>query len=88
MKTIIITLVLSLFFVFSSCKNDSTDNQTDTTNTEIVDTNSINPQDVSLGKEYTSHFICPNHCAESGSEEAGICPICGMEYIENFDYKN
>lgn len=35
------------------------------------------------GKEYTSVYICPMHCEGSGSEEAGKCPVCGMDYIKN-----
>ncbi len=33
------------------------------------------------GKEYTSAYVCPMHCPESGSEEAGNCPKCGMAYV-------
>jgi hypothetical protein len=35
------------------------------------------------GKEYTSAYICPMHCEGSGSEEAGKCPVCGMDYVKN-----
>jgi hypothetical protein len=35
------------------------------------------------GIEYTSDYICPMHCEGSGSESAGICPNCGMDYREN-----
>ena len=35
------------------------------------------------GKEYTSAYICPMHCEGSGSEEAGTCPVCGMDYEKN-----
>jgi hypothetical protein len=35
------------------------------------------------GKEYTSAYICPMHCADSGSEEPGKCPVCGMDYVKN-----
>lgn len=37
----------------------------------------------STGKEFTSAFVCPMHCSESGSETAGKCPTCGMDYVEN-----
>lgn len=37
------------------------------------------------GKEYTSEYICPMHCEGSGSEEAGTCPVCGMDYVMNKD---
>jgi hypothetical protein len=35
------------------------------------------------GKEYTSAYICPMHCEGSGSDEAGKCPVCGMDYVKN-----
>ncbi len=37
------------------------------------------------GPEYTSAYICPMHCAGSGSAEMGTCPECGMEYVANPD---
>jgi len=39
------------------------------------------------GKEYTSTYVCPMHCEGSGSEEAGQCPVCGMDYVKNEDKK-
>ena len=30
---------------------------------------------------YTANYVCPMHCPESGSEKAGICPGCGMDYV-------
>ena len=39
------------------------------------------------GKEYTSAFICPMHCEGSGSDEAGKCPVCGMDYEKNEKHK-
>ena len=35
------------------------------------------------GKEYTSAYICPMHCPESGSDKAGTCPVCKMDYVVN-----
>jgi hypothetical protein len=35
------------------------------------------------GPEYTSTYVCPMHCEGSGSEEAGTCPTCGMDYVLN-----
>jgi hypothetical protein len=34
-------------------------------------------------KEYTSDYICPMHCEGSGSDKAGQCPDCGMDYVKN-----
>ena len=39
------------------------------------------------GKEYTSAYVCPMHCAESGSDMAGECPACGMEYVVNEEHE-
>jgi len=39
------------------------------------------------GKEYTAAYICPMHCEGSGSETAGTCPVCGMDYEANKDHK-
>ena len=39
------------------------------------------------GKEYTSEYVCPMHCADSGSKEEGKCPVCGMDYVKNEDHK-
>ncbi len=45
--------------------------------------------DHSKGVEYTSKYICPNHCKGSGSDKEGECtnPDCGMELMENPNYK-
>jgi hypothetical protein len=39
------------------------------------------------GPEYTSAYVCPMHCEGSGSDSMGSCPVCGMEYVENPNYK-
>ena len=39
------------------------------------------------GKEYTSAYVCPMHCEGSGSETAGKCPVCGMDYKKNTAHK-
>ena len=33
------------------------------------------------GKEYTSAYICPMHCEGSGSDKAGKCSTCKMDYV-------
>lgn len=44
-------------------------------------------EDVDMtGMEYTSAFICPMHCAGSGADAAGTCPVCGMDYVPNKNY--
>ena len=38
------------------------------------------------GKEYTSKYVCPMHCAGSGSEVMGTCPVCKMDLELNEDF--
>ncbi len=36
----------------------------------------------------TSHaFICPMNCENSASMLAGVCPVCGMDLVENPNYQ-
>ena len=51
----------------------------------IVACNSNNSE---TSKEYTSAYVCPMHCEVSGSDSAGTCPVCGMDYIENTTNNN
>ena len=39
-------------------------------------------------KEFSSKYICPMHCAGSGSDTIGVCPECGMEYVLNRNLEN
>jgi hypothetical protein len=43
------------------------------------------PKDTS-SKEYTSAYVCPMHCKESGSDTTGSCPVCGMTYVTLKDH--
>ncbi len=40
-------------------------------------------QTAEQGKEYTSAYVCPMHCKGSGSDKAGTCPECNMDYVKN-----
>lgn len=70
-------LIVALFAIgltLTSCGNKSNNaNRTEQTEKQ--------------GKEYTSAYICPMHCEESGSDEAGKCPVCGMDYVKNENHK-
>lgn len=35
---------------------------------------------------YTSAYVCPMHCENSGSDEAGKCPVCGMDYVAQAEH--
>ena len=72
-KFVLIALI-AMSFTVVSCGTKSND----ATKTEQAD---------KQGKEYTSAYICPMHCEGSGSEEAGKCPVCGMDYVQNENYK-
>ncbi len=39
------------------------------------------------GVEHTAQYVCPMHCEGAGGDSAGQCPVCGMDYIKNPDYK-
>lgn len=45
-----------------------------------INTQKDSPTD---SKAYTSEYVCPMHCENSGSDSMGNCPVCGMEYIKN-----
>ena len=38
------------------------------------------------GPEYNSAYICPMHCPGSGSDQPGVCPACGMDYVANAEH--
>lgn len=69
-------VIIALFAIgltLTSCGNKS-NNNTKTEQTE------------KQGKEYTSAYVCPMHCEGSGSDKAGKCPVCGMDYVKNKDH--
>ncbi len=73
MKKIILKLALIgfLFTGIIAC-NNTTQNENTTEQT---------------GPEYTSAYVCPMHCEGSGSDTAGLCPVCGMDLVENTNKK-
>ncbi len=89
MKRFII-LFFALIVLFSvGCKSEKTDEKSnqDTVLIENKDTLADTSATNGLGKEFTSKYICPMHCKGSGSDTPGVCPVCGMEYVENPDYQ-
>ena len=66
-----------------SLKNETIDSvQIDTDNTEINQS-----ETVAEDADYMAKYVCPMHCEGSGSDKKGMCPKCGMDLIENPDYK-
>ena len=78
MKIFKITILCLLFvaggLTFTSC-GDSSANSTTEEGTET-------------GPEYTSAYVCPMHCDGSGSDAAGTCPVCSMDYVKNEEHSN
>ncbi len=101
MKRYIIIFLSVVFIFLSECSTKHQNQQTPNSDTVKTDTtvvkqdslkqidtvkkDSVNMQIKS--KEYTSRYICPNHCPGSGSDKPGVCPVCGMELIENPDWE-
>lgn len=44
--------------------------------------------DEKTSKAYTSMYICPMHCAGSGSDSMGVCPVCKMDYVKNDEHSH
>ncbi|AUC79411.1 hypothetical protein CW736_08490 [Nonlabens sp. MB-3u-79] len=42
--------------------------------------------EVDQGDEYTSAYVCPMHCKDSGSDKEGTCDSCGMTLIKNEEH--
>ncbi|NJC25844.1 heavy metal-binding domain-containing protein [Neolewinella antarctica] len=66
-------LVLCLTFAFTACGDAAT------TTDAATETTIVTPH--GEGKEFTSAYVCPMHCADSGSDAPGKCPVCGMTYV-------
>jgi hypothetical protein len=77
---------IALIFValsIASCHSGHGGHHTETTTTSSSDTTSAK-----TGPEYTSPFICQMHCKGSGSDKAGKCPVCGMDYVANTENRD
>ena len=68
-----LVLVSGLAFTFNACESKTSHERQQTTTKD------------KSGFEYTAAYICPMHCEGSGSDEAGQCNICGMDYRVNKD---
>jgi len=79
----ILVLGLGLMLTFTACgeKGQSTEG---THSHEMHEAESQNAH--GDGVEYTSAYVCPMHCEGSGSDKAGECPVCGMQYIAQADH--
>ena len=74
-KSILVALVVVASVTMTSCKDGKTTTEVKTETTE------------KQGSEYTSAYVCPMHCKDSGSDKEGKCGTCGMAYVKNEDHK-
>lgn len=86
-------IVVGLFFIASCNSAEGTDSEnSDSTEVVVKETFDVDTastevdENQELGAEYTSAYICPDHCKDSGSDKEGECPNCGMELLENPNY--
>lgn len=83
LKSILAATVLIVTMTMVSCKDKTTETKTETvTETETAIENSTEVK----GKEYTAAYVCPMHCADSGSDTEGNCGSCGMALVKNEDH--
>lgn len=77
----LITLMFALFALgtlITACGSEANSGSQETTENEAAAHGD--------GPEYTSAYVCPMHCAGSGSDEPGQCPVCGMDYVAKHDH--
>jgi len=87
MKQFQIVLVgIALTAFIAACGGNAGHNQEGGAATDQSTETQAKPQE-QQGPEYTSAYICPMHCEGSGSDKAGTCPVCGMDYVANENYK-
>jgi predicted small lipoprotein YifL len=81
MKNILVTTMICLAlgaFALTSCGGGG--NQEQQTNEQQAPAGQTQ-HSANQGPEYTSAYVCPMHCEGSGSDKAGACPVCGMDYV-------
>lgn len=71
--SVMLLIMVGLFLV--SCGGTDTAKKTST---------SIEPHGENAA--YTSAYICPMHCKDSGSDKEGTCPVCGMDYVKSEEH--
>lgn len=76
-RALTLLFVMSLFI--ASCGGDAAHDHSDADHSHDAETTEAAAH--GAGKEYTSAYVCPMHCEGSGSDAAGTCPVCGMDYV-------
>jgi hypothetical protein len=82
MKYIAYFLVVSLFVACAGSSNEQ-GSSSETATQDNQEQPSTGSNAAQSGPEYTSHYVCPDHCSGSGGNEQGKCPVCGKDYIHN-----
>lgn len=80
MKNLLCAIVF--IFALASCGGNSQTGNTNATDAAPA------TQQTAKGKEYTSKYVCPMHCKGSGASAKGECPVCGMDYVVNENWKD
>jgi hypothetical protein len=71
-KSILAAIVVIASVSMVSCKDNKAEVKEETT--------------AKQGAEYTSAYVCPMHCKDSGSDTEGVCDTCGMTLVKNEDH--
>lgn len=86
LKSIVLfTLCWSVVIMTWSCSGNSNAHD-HTDHKEATSTEASTEAAHGEGKAYTSAYVCPMHCEGSGSEAAGKCPVCGMDYVAQAEH--
>ncbi len=83
-KSILGSIVLIAAVSILSCKDKKGETKVETKVEAKIETEITTEKQ---GKEYTSAYVCPMHCADSGSDAEGTCDTCGMTLVKNEDHK-
>lgn len=73
LKSILVVMIVLVSTSIVSCKDNKAETKTETTEKQ--------------GTEYTSAYVCPMHCNDSGSDKEGTCDTCGMTLVKNEEHK-
>jgi hypothetical protein len=82
--------IVAILFLFSCGGTESSETNADSAKvnkSETTDSSKVTKNDANK-TEKVAKYICPMHCKGSDSDKAGTCPVCGMDLIENPDFKN
>jgi len=87
-KISITSIFISIALIMSSCGQGTGQSQHGHDHDHDGDHENHQVSEINHGEgaAFSSHYVCPMHCAGSGSEEGGNCPVCGMVYVKLEDH--